>query len=80
MQTTSKIKIDSFNVAISYPLEYSEAMKEAEKEAKSIFKDFDAIIILMKLLTGKNSKIVLRLKNNYAKQLKKDIEQLLKIK
>lgn len=78
MKSTSKIKIDSFNASICYPLEYSEAMQEAKKEAKSISKDFDAVIILMKLLTGKNSKTILKLKNNYAKQLKKDIEQLLK--
>ena len=80
MQTTTKIKESCFNTSISYPLKYMEAMKAAREEAESIFKDKDAIIILMKLLTGKNSKIKLTLKNGYAKQLKKDIEQLFKIK
>lgn len=80
MQATTKIKESCFNTSIVYPLEYREAMKEARKEAESIFKDKDAIIILMKLLTGKNAEIKLTLRNGYARQLKKDIEQLFKIK
>ena len=80
MQATTKIKESCFNTSISYPLKYQEAMKEAREEAESIFKDKDAIIILMKLLTGKNAEIKLTLNNGYARQLKKDIEQLFKIK
>ena len=80
MQLIAKIKESCFNTSINYPTEYTEAMREARKEAESIFKDKDAVIILMKLLTGKNSEIKLTLKNDYAKQLKKDIEQLFKIK
>ena len=79
MQAT-KIKESCFNTSITYPTEYAEAMRDAREESESIFKDKDAVIILMKLLTGKNSKIKLTLKNDYAKQLKKDIEQLFKIK
>lgn len=80
MQATTKIKESCFNTSISYPLKYQEAMKEAREEAESIFNDKDAIIILMKLLTGKNTEIKLTLNNGYARQLKKDIEQLFKIK
>ena len=73
------IKEISFNASLRYPLEYAEAMKEARKEASKIFKDNDAILILMKLLAGKNSNIILKC-NDYSKKLKKDIEKLLNIK
>ena len=79
MKISAVMKEVSFNASISYPLEYAEAMRSARKEAQRFFRDFDAIIIAMKFLTGDNSKIKLTCKNNYSKQLKNEIKKIFNI-
>lgn len=74
------VKKIAFNTSLTYPQKYSKIAASAEEEAKTMVKDKDAIIILTYyLLKGLNG-VKLRLKNDYAKQLKNEIKELFKIK
>ena len=78
---TETIKEDGFNTALKYPSAYKEIVENARKYSKSIFKDYDCILISIYLLMENGSKDVkLYLKNDYAKQLKNEIKELFKIK
>lgn len=78
---TTTIKEDGFNTALRYPSAYREIVENARKFAKSIFKDYDCILISIYFLMKDGSKSVkLYLKNDYAKQLKNEIKELFKIK
>lgn len=74
------IKKDAFNTSLRYPQKCSKIVASAEEEAKTMVKDKDAIIILTYyLLKGLNG-VSLRLKNDYARQLRKELKAVFKIK
>ena len=78
---TVTIKEDGFNTALEYPSTYREIVENARKYSKTIFRDYDCILISIYLLMKDGSKDVrLYLKNDYAKQLKNEIKELFKIK
>ena len=74
------IKKDAFNTSLKYPQKHSEIVATAEEEAKKLVKDKDAIIILTYYLLKGLGGIKLRLKNDYAKQLRKELKAVFKIK
>lgn len=81
MVIQSTTKQDSFNCSLKYPTEYSNIMEQVRQEAKKIFNDSDCIIICSYFLikdTLKNVKLYL--KNDYARQLKSELKQALKVK
>ena len=73
------IKKIAFNTSLTYPQKYSKIVASAEEEAKTMVKDKDAVIILSYyLLKGLNG-VKLHLKNDYAKQLRKELKAVFKI-
>jgi hypothetical protein len=74
------IKKDAFNASLRYPQKYSKIVASAEAETKKMVKDKDAIIILTYYLLKGLDGVKLHLKNDYAKQLRKELKAVFKIK
>lgn len=68
------------NVTIEYPQEAKTIINEARAEAKAMLKkfDYDYILIIIYFLTKGVKGLKIRLKNDYARQLKNEIKTLLK--